>query len=454
MDTYGIISLVPVIVVVVVAIITKRTFEPMILGGVLGFIILAGKNFFTESIDAMYGVLTEQNTVWIVMLFVCFGGMVALFEKSKSAIGFGNLIAKVGRGRKSSLICTWILGIVVFADDYLNALAVGVAMKNLTDKYRVPRTLLAYVIASTGASVCCILPFATWSAYMMGLMEKTGVVSNGYSAYLSTMPFLAYAWVSLLVVPLVIFRVVPLIGPVRKDDKYAADTGVTLPAGIADVEENAEMMEGKKEELKKGVFLTFLVPIVVLAIVTIITGDMLIGVLIGLFLTIAMVAVQRLMKAGEICETISEGMKDMLPGALIVIAAFFLQAANNGLGMTEFVIYATEPVLSPKLFPFLVFIFMSLLAFGSGSFWGVAAIAFPIILPLAESLGVNIFLASGALVSATVFGSQACFFSDCATIVCMATDIRNSDYARSTLPMFYIPFGITAIIFLILGFIF
>lgn len=254
MDTYGIISLVPVVVVVVVAIITKRTFEPMILGGVLGFIILAGKNFFTESIDAMYGVLMEQNTVWIVMLFVCFGGMVALFEKSKSAIGFGNLVAKVGRGRKSSLICTWILGIVVFADDYLNALAVGVAMKNLTDKYRVPRTLLAYVIASTGASVCCILPFATWSAYMMGLMEKTGVVSDGYSAYLSTIPFLVYAWVSLLIVPLVIFRVVPLIGPVRRDDKYAAETGVTLPANIANVEEKAEMLEAKKEELKKAFF--------------------------------------------------------------------------------------------------------------------------------------------------------------------------------------------------------
>lgn len=455
MDNYGIISLVPVLVVIITAFITRRTIEPMLLGGIVGFIILAGKGFLPAAMDAMYKVCMDQTTVWCTMMFLLFGAIIGLYEKTGAAIGFSNAAVKYAKSEKSSLFVTWILGIIVFADDYLNALAVGVAMRNITDRYKIPRTFLAYVVASTGANVCCLIPVASWAAYMMGIMKGTGLYDGPIlNSYLHTIPFLLYAWISLLIIPLIIMRIVPKLGHVKKEWQVAIDTGVTLPAGIADVEEKKEEIEEKSKAMKAALITTFIVPLLVMAAVAIINGDVLNGIIAGLVVEIIIILCTRLLKGTEICEACVSGAADMLGCALIVISAFFLQAANTQLGMTQFVIQSTEPLLSPVVFPLITFIIISLVAFGSGSFWGTAAIAFPIILPLAATLGVSMPLAAGALISGTVVGSHCCFFSDCATVVCVATGIRNSDYARSTLPLFIIPWCATAVAFLICGFIF
>ena len=455
MDNYGLISLVPVCIVIITAFLTKRTVEPLLLGGIIGFIILAKGGFFKAALDAMYGVCMDSTTVWCCMMFLLFGAIVGLYEKTGAAIGFSNAASKYAKSEKSSLFVTWVLGIIVFADDYLNALAVGVAMRNITDKYKIPRTFLAYVIASTGANVCALIPVASWAAYMMGLMKGTGIYEGPIMGhYLQVMPFLIYCWVSLLVVPLVILRIWPKVGPVKKDWQYALDTGITLPAGIAEVEEKKEELEEITQGMKRKLVVTFIVPLLVMAIVAIISGDVLNGIIAGLVIEIILILCFRLMKGQELCEACLSGAADMLTCALIVISAFFLQAANTQLGMTEFVIESTEHILTPGLLPFITFVVISLIAFGSGSFWGTAAIAFPIILPLATTIGASLPMAAGALISGTIVGSQCCFFSDCATIVCTSVGIRNGDYQKSTLPMFVLPWCLSAILYLVVGLIF
>ena len=457
METYGFLSIIPVLVVLVLAITTRRTWEPLLIGAIVGYIILYKAQFFNEGVAGFFSVVGNEGNQDLFMMLLLFGAISALFERSGSTLGFEKVATRLATNRKRSLMTTWVLGILVFADDYLNALAVGIAMRRINDKYKVSRQFLAFIIASTGASVCTLLPFASWAAYMAGLMDASGLFPEGaYSAYVHTIPFLAYSWIALLIAPFFIFKILPLFGPVKLAE--AALNENRLPDQTADIlgkdsaiEELALNTEKTIDEIKTSISLTFIIPLVTLAVFAMISGSVVKAELVCLLVLIVMIVAQRLMKPLDICESFMDGLKDMMPGVVLVTCAFFLQTALERLGLTPWVIESTKDFLSPTLFPLIVFIIISALAFGTGSFWGLAAIAFPIVLPLASVLGVNLYLASGALISATIFGSQICFFSDCATVVCMATQIKNSEYARTCSPLFMVNFGLSCVIFLVLG---
>ena len=450
MDHFGALSLIPALVVIVTALLTRRTLEPLLLGSIVGFIILEGTGFFYAWLDAVYVVMMDATTAWVILVCGLFGSLVALLEKSGGAKGFSSLASKYLKSRKSSLIGTWILGIIVFIDDYLNALAVGTAMRRITDNYGVPREFLAYVINSTGATVCVLIPFATWSAFMAGQLEASGAAEAGMgtATYISSIPFILYGWVAVIIVPLFILKVIPVWGPMKKAEQRVLETGQTFPDSTKDL-----MLEQEEEEEpgQKYRAMNFVIPMLVLAAGVFITSDMLIGVILGIVSCIVLFAPQRLMKPSEFGDTAVRGFSDMVLVLAIVCAAFFLQQANDALGLTPYVIEKVEPILSPALLPAITFIVIGLLAFATGSFWGVAAIAFPIIVPLATTMDVNILMACGAVISGAAFGSHSCFYSDAATLTSAAAQIRNSDYARTVLPLLVLPFALGIIAFLILG---
>lgn len=358
------------------------------------------------------------------------------------------------KNRKASLIGTWILGIIVFIDDYLNALAVGTAMRKITDKYGVPREFLAYVINSTGATVCVIIPFSTWSAFMAGQLEASGAAEAGFGTgvYISTIPFILYGWIAVLIVPLFVLKVIPVWGPMRKAEQRVLDSGQTFPDSslhLIDKEDDGEEKTGKNQKA-----LNFIIPMLVLAVAVVVTSDMLIGVILGIVSCVVLYAPQRLMKPAEFGDTAINGFKDMVLVLGIVCAAFILQQANDALGLTPYVIEKVQPILSPNLLPTISFIVIGLLAFTTGSFWGVAAIAFPIIVPLAQSMDVNLLVACGAVISGAAFGSHSCFYSDAVTLTCASSQIQNIEYARNVLPLILLPFILGIIAFLAAGFVF
>lgn len=452
MDHYGAISLIPAAVVIVTALLTRRTLEPLLLGSIIGFILISGTGFFSAWLDAVYTVMMDATTAWVILVCGLFGSMVALLEKSGGALGFSDIAVKLTKNRKTALAATWILGIIVFIDDYLNALAVGAAMRKVTDQFKVSREFLAYVINSTGATVCVIIPFSTWSAFMASQLEGSGAaeVGMGTAVYISTVPYILYGWIAVLVVPLFIFKVIPVWGPMKKAEQRALETGQTLP------DSTVSQLEAEPEEAESGKrprAFNFIIPMLILGGVCIYTSDMLIGVIFGILSCIILYAPQRLMKASEFCDTAVDGFKDMILVLAIVVAAFFLQQANNALGLTPYVIEKVQPVLSPGLLPAVSFLVIGLLAFATGSFWGVAAIAFPIIVPLAQSMDVNTLIACGAVISGAAFGSHSCFYSDAVTLTCASSQIRNIDYARTVLPLLVLPLALGFIAFLIAGFI-
>ncbi|MYL40631.1 Na+/H+ antiporter NhaC family protein [Virgibacillus salexigens] len=469
MEHYGWISMVPALCVLSVALITKRTIESLIFGSIIGFIILEKQHFFSAFVDSSLSVMGDPTIGWIILVILSFGGLIALLVKSGGALAFGEFVSSKVKTKKGALLITWVMGIVIFLDDYLNALTVSTSMQKITDKHRTSREFLAYVVDSTAAPVCVLIPLSTWTFYVSGLFEDLGLAAsgNGSVTYVTVIPFILYGWVALFIVLLAIFGIIPKLGPMKIAEKRAEEMGICLPEGskdssIVDVDVAASVetdaqdssLNGNQQKKVKPKLINFFVPIGVLIFYTWYSGiDVLQGVLVALIVMIIMLVFQRLMSLGDLFDTFFEGFKPMIYPLGIVVSSFILVDVNNSLGLTEYVIETIKPFMSPGLLPVVSFLAMALVAFATGSFWGVYAITLPIIIPLAEAMGTNIWLAVGAVLSAGAFGSHACPYGDTTVLSASGSGIDAITHVITQAPYVLLSGCITAIGYLVLGFI-
>ncbi len=434
------------------ALVTKRTLEALIGGTLLGFIILNKQDFFGGFVDASLKVMADPTIGWIVLVCGLFGSLIALLVKSGGALAFGNFVVRFVKGKKSALMTTWALGLVIFIDDYLNALTVSSAMKKVTDKFRVSREMLAYVVDSTAAPVCVLVPFSTWAIFVAGLLEKSeaAATGQGISVYISAIPYMVYAWVAVLVIPLVALSIIPVFGPMKKSEQRVQATGEVIPAGtgkIAALED--DVAEGVKVNPK---LYNFLIPIVLLIFSTWYFGvDALKGVMVAITAASLMYVAQRLLSMNEVFDTIIEGFKTMIFPLAIVVVSFMLKEVNDGLGLTNFVIETVKPLMSGSMLPVVTFLSLSVITFATGSFWGVYAVAFPIVIPLAMAMDANLGLAIGAVISSGAFGSHACFYGDSTVLSATGCGCRPIDHALTQIPYALLTAGVSAVIFIVLG---
>lgn len=447
MDSYGIISLLPVTVVIVVALLTKRTVEPLIMGAVVGYVILYKAKFFTEILAGFTKIVSEN--AWFILVFGMFGIVAKLLEESGSALGFADLGSKIAKTKGLTILVTWIMGILVFIDDYLNNLGVGTAMRDISDRNKIPREQLAYTINSTGAAVCVLIPASSWAIFMIAQIESVGVADTGegLGAYISCIPLMFYPIAAVLIVPVFGFGWIPFWGPMKK---------ATLRADAGDphtpyYHETHEELQGY--DIKPVNPLFFIIPLGLAITITLVLNDILIGMTCGALSCLVLYLPFKVMKPGRFFDACWKGFESMVIVTAIVISAFVLQEANGGLGLTEFVIGVFEPILSAKVLPVAAFLICAFIAMATGSFWGTAAIAFPIIIPLAASVGADSILVSAAIISAGAFGSHACFYGDAATLACAATGISNDEYRRTTWPILILPLAMAVVAFVIAGII-
>lgn len=457
MDAFGLFSLIPVVVILVFAIITKDTFLSLFLGVASGFLLVSKGNpldAFNGFVDGLYTVMTDENTVWVLMLCGLFGSLIMLMQESGGVLGFSNLSHKILKTRTATMIGSWVLGIIVFVDDYLNSLAVGAAVRDLTDKNRVSREMLAYIVNSTGVTVCAIVPISTWAAFMSAQM-KTAEMTEGLSAagaYVHTVPFIVYGWVAIICVPLFCLKVIPLFGPMKAAEARALETGQTMSetskAALVELPDQEKKFEGMKCRA-----FNFLVPIIIVAVLTVITEDILIGLFAAIGVSFIMYMAQRLMSVKKFFGSIMGGLVDIFPMLVIIILSYLLIEVNSQLGLVDYVVGVALNTVNPSLLPVTIFVVIGLLSFASGSFWGLAAISFPIVGPLAAALEVNTFLCAGALISAVAFGGHICMYSDTVILASASTQVTNAEYFRTSAPLVMVPFVLAAILFLILGFV-
>lgn len=452
---YGLLTLLPPIVVIVFALLTRKTFEALIIGAVIGYIIAYGTGFFGPFLDGLLGVIADD--MWMFVTLGLFGSLVVLLQKSKGTLGFAGIVQKLASSRKKSLIATWILGILIFMDDYLNILTLSAAMRDVSDRQKTPREMLAYVIDSTGAPVCVLIPISTWAIFYAGVVgDQAGMEAygSGMDIYIQSIPFIFYGWTAIIVVPLVILGIIPLLFGMKKAHQRVETTG-RVYSEVSDkyndgIDTRDELIKG---EIKGNVW-NFLIPILVVVGVTLYTEDMLVGLIVSIIVALVMYLPSKTMTFSDFSDHFSSGFASMIPMLFILAGAFLIKASMDTIGLPEYVINAVLPLMNVALFPAITFIVVSALSFVTGSNWGIPALTVPILIPLALAAGANPILAFAAIVSGGTFGSHACFYSDATVLTSRSCGIENLEHAFTQIPYAIISAVIAVILFLISGFVF
>ncbi len=415
---YGIITLLPALLVIVVAIKSKRTTEALLMGCVSSYAIIAianRKNPVTLMVDSFFSIITDYDTVWLLIVCGLFGSLIAVINAAKGTHAIANFLGKICKTGKSTLLTSWLLGIIIFVDDYMNIMTISACTKKLSDLRKVPREALAYVIDSTGAPICVLLPFSTWAIFFAGIFyEQKEIAALGYnsamSTYIHTIPYMFYAMVAVIVVPFFIMGIVPKIGAMKKAYQRVEITGKVYS-------ENSNKLNKREEDesSEEAKIIDFLIPI---------------------------------------CDLWIQGFADSVSALAIIVAALWMRQASADLNLPEYIIGLVEPFVTPHIYPMIAFLVVAVLGFITGSNWGIPAVCAPIIIPLGAACGANLLSVMAAIVCGGTFCSHACFYSDATVITSASCGIENMDHVYSQLPYTIISAVIASILFLVSGYLF
>ena len=448
-EEFGILTVVPAAFLVIYIFATKRILEALALAALMGFVMVHKAGFFPAFNDSLMKVLMSEDMAWLFIVCGLMGSIIALIEKAGGSFAFSEWVARRAKTREGGLIWTWILGILIFIDDYLNCLTVGSCMAPITDRHKVPREFLAYVVNSTAAPVCVLIPISTWAVFVAKLLEANGLAPEGQGVayFIKTIPFNFYGWFGVLVVPLVIMGVIPIFGPMKKAFKRVEETGVLAPPGS----EKIDIKAGEVIEMPENPnILNFFVPLIFLvAAVVYFELDMMKGVVATMAFMFLLLVPQGIVNAEEFADVSVKGIKNMLLPLLMMVLAFNFAEANEQIGFTSYVVNTASQVMSPALAPAIIFCVLSCTQFITGTNWGMYIIAFPIVIPLAIAIGANPIIAVAAVLSAGVIGSHLCFYSDATILTAAATGCNNFDHAFTQMPFGFLAAGMSAIAFLI-----
>ena len=422
--------LLPAAITVCVAVVSRRPIESLLAGILVGLLMLGPTTALDQFSSTLLEVMMSETIAWVIIVCGLMGSLIMLLLRAGSVDAFSAALAAKAKSSKSALMYTWLLGIIVFIDDYLNALAVGAAMRKVTDQFGVSREKLAYVVDSTAAPICVLVPISTWAVFYASLFQESGLAEpgQGMELYISAIPYMIYPIVAVLLVPLVALEIIPAFGPMKAAELRSAQSPLRQPATLTDEDNTPD----PDREVR---LYHFLLPLATLIGFTLwYELDVQIGVIASVTLTILLFGAHRLLAWTEMFDAVLDGIKMMLPALTIVVTAFVFKEVNDQLGLPNFVIANIAPLMTPLLFPVITFLTMALISFATGSSWGVFAIAIPIILPLATSVGVSIPLAIGALLSASAFGSHACFYSDATVLAAQGSGCDVIDHALTQIP--------------------
>jgi len=447
----GLISLILMAMIILAAVFTKRCTASLLVGSIIGAVFLYGKDFIIVWTEKLIKVVAENAWLWLVCGF--FGILIFLMRISRGTLGFSKTIEKLCKTQKSSMLAAFFLGILIFIDDYLNVLTIGVCMKDLFDKRKLPREVLAFLLDSTGAPICVLLPFSSWAAFYSMLFMDYEVVSDKFespfSAYTAAIPFMFYPLIAILIVFLFCIGKFHKLGAMKRAYERVEKTGMVYSERSRkynyDVQNSAD--------IKDCSIYDFIIPLAILIVVCIITGEILDGLVVSLIISVIMFLIRKKISADQFLEASIAGFSDMMSIFFLLVACFICQKITNEMGMVDFIITIIKPILTPKLLPMIAFILIAILAFATGSDWGMSAMAIPVFIPLAASTGANIVLTMAAIVSGGTFGSHACFYADATVLSSKSACIDNLDHAFSQLPYVLIAAGLSLICFAVFGFV-
>ena len=469
-------SIVPPIVAIGLALLTKEVFSSLLVGIFTGTLIYAvgtDANIVMGTLETAFTMMAKKVDFNILIFCSLLGALVYLISLSGGTVAYGKTSTKVIRGRRSSLAATGGLGIAIFIDDYFNCLTVGTVMRPITDVYKISRAKLAYIIDSTAAPVCIIAPISSWAAAVGSSLKDTGVFESELGAFVATIPWNFYAIFSLLLVFFLCCTDFDF-GPMRRAEEQASrqSVDVTASGGTAD------------EKLKynpNGTTWDMLVPLgalIVFAVLALMyTGgywgtdakyhtfmaaignssasiSLVFASFGALMVALLMYVPRKLMTFAQFAEGSVEGMKLMLPANIILILAWTLSGVcRDLLSAPQFMQHVvTSSGMGAMFLPVIVFAIAAFLAFSMGTAWGTFGILIPIVVPIVEVLDPNLtVVVLSATLAGSVFGDHCSPISDTTILSSAGAGCAHIEHVSTQLPYALLVAGSAGVGYLVAG---
>lgn len=464
---FGILSLVPAFVALVLAFITREAVFSLLVG-VLAGILIAGQNLLFGFTGILQSALGNADFIWVLSIEVFVGIMVAFFQKSGAIQAFSKVIGKRTIKQRGAQVIAWLLGIFIFFSDYFSPLYVGTVMRGITDKARVSREKLAYICDSTSAPVCTLIPFSSWGVYMSGLLLGASIYASAdeaMNAVIRMVPYNFYGIFSVLMVGLIALGIIPEFGPMKKAEQRARETGKVIADGAVPLIGKELSSIEPPENAKPNLFVHFLMPAIIIITVTLGTyifigsAKTLEGFVLAVAYQFIVMLVQKTASIQELIETAVNGIKGVMAAILILSLAYALNSISKELGTAAFVIRTTQAWMTPTMLVFFTFLISAFIAFFTGTSWGVYAIMTPIAVPLAVTLSGGVATTSlvyasiAAVMGGGCFGDHCSPLSDTTILSSLGAGCDHIDHVKTQMPYAIVAAGLSAIAYLIIGMI-
>jgi len=467
-ESYPWLSVIPPLLAIILAIRTRHVYPSLFVGIAIGTTVLAGGHplkGIADAIEACVLVFKDPGNTRVIAFSVLVGSLIALLQRSGGIEGFTTLVTEKGiiRGKRSVELTAFIIGVVIFIESSITCLVSGTIARPLTDKYRISREKLAYICDSTSAPICALIPLNAWGAYVINLLTKEGL-SNTTGLFLSSIFLNFYALTALMLLFLVIVLQFDF-GSMRKAEHRARLTGKVLREGAQPaIAEEITHITPKSGTPPRA--FNMLVPIGVMIIIIFaglyITGNgnltsgsgstsVLWAVCAAIFSAAVLYKSQNLMSLDEIVALFLKGAGGLIGLGVLMMMAFAIGAICRELQTGVYVAEVTKGLLRPHVFPAVIFIITSFIAFSTGTSFGTWGIMFPIAIPIASAMGVYLPPIIGALLSGGVFGDHCSPISDTTIVSSMASASDHIDHVRTQLPYALLAGTVSIVLFLIIG---
>ena len=466
-------SLIPPVVAIVLALITKEVYSSLFLGILVGAILYSGGNFegtvnhiFSEG---MISVLSSSSNVGILVFLVILGAMVCLMNRAGGSAAFGRWAGKHIRTRVGAELATILLGVLIFIDDYFNCLTVGSVMRPITDQHNVSRAKLAYLIDATAAPVCIIAPISSWAAAVSGFVPG----EDGMSVFVRAIPYNYYALLTIvMMVSMVLMRVEFGTMGIHESNALKGDLFTTAARPYAGAEEDEKVNP-------RGKVMDLLIPIISLVICCVIgmiyTGGffdgtdfvtafsqsdasvgLVLGSFFGLVITVLLYLVRKVLSFRDCMACIPDGFKSMVPAILILTFAWTLKSMTDSLGADEFVAEMVKSSASGlvNMLPAIIFLVACFLAFATGTSWGTFGILIPIVVHVFENTPGDLMIISiSACMAGAVCGDHCSPISDTTIMASAGAQCDHVSHVSTQLPYAVVAAVVSFITYIFAGFI-
>lgn len=470
MDNPGVLSVLPPVLAIVLAIRTKQVYISLFAGIWLGWTIIAGGNPIIGLRDALEGcvaIFKDAGNTKIVAFSALVGALIAFTQYSGGVRGFVAWIEQKGlvKDKRSAGLLAWFIGVGIFVESSITCLVNGAVCRPLFDKMKISREKLAFLCDSTSAPVCILIPLNAWGAYIIGLLQSQGY-ENAVGTMFAIMPFNFYAILALIFTFYIAYTRRDF-GPMAKAEKRASEKGQVLRPGAEPLiaREVANMDAKAGIECKaRNFFIPVGIMVFMMPVGLFITGDGNImngsgstsvfwAVLAASTVAATMYKMQGILDLQEITELFFKGFGGLIPLALLMVFAFAIGDMTKQLQTGVYIAGIAKSTLTPGIVPAVLFLIAAFIAFSTGTSWGTFAIMVPIAVPMAQQMGIADTLTIAAVLGGGILGDHSSPISDTTIIASMASASDHIDHVQTQLPYAATVGSVSLLLYIAAGFL-